>query len=567
MKSMGFAVSDLLETEMMKEVKLIGGEKGQSNEIKGVTIIEAPDIVKFIEGGEVLLTGLYAFKSCTAQEFQGYLGELSKKRVAALVLKRGRNVEQEEEKVELLLGFAKKYKIPVLQVPFEVSFRDIMSLIMERLFNEEVTRLKYFKTTHDNFAALTMSYQLEEGRTEKILDVLAKLIRNPVAIYNQNKICLATSKDSIKELAIAEDANSYEPGIYSKYTYLKQKIKLTEGAKEEHEQLVVLLNVSFGVKMYLAITELNPGVNIMDYIAIENAITALQYEFSRRYMITELEKRFQNDIMHNILNGKIHSMEELQKSTNLLEMDMEGHYRIIMFGVVDEKVRSKEFKPKMEHVEILGNSISRVFTKAKVHNDLNQIIVVQAVSPEQKQEEYRKKIKKETEQVQTYVSGQNKHLKVKAGVGKVVKGILNLPESYREATDAFMFVDIAGEISEGELSQTMLFSDLGIFKLLCQLDDPAMLLEYVPDALRKLYDYKKPQRDDLLITLKTYLDRNQNLTKTAQDLYVHYKTAAYRVEKISNITGIDFDNANEVLAVRIGLVVYKMIENYNKDFI
>ena len=39
-----------------------------------------------------------------------------------------------------------------------------------------------------------------------------------------------------------------------------------------------------------------------------------------------------------------------------------------------------------------------------------------------------------------------------------------------------------------------------------------------------------------------------------------YKTAVYRIEKIEKITGIDFDNANEVLAVRIGLVVYKMIE-------
>ena len=110
----------------------------------------------------------------------------------------------------------------------------------------------------------------------------------------------------------------------------------------------------------------------------------------------------------------------------------------------------------------------------------------------------------------------------------------------------------------------MLFSDLGIFKLLCQLDDPEQLLEYVPESLQKLYDYKKPQREDLITTLKTYLERNQNLSKTAQDLFMHYKTAAYRIEKIAKITGMDFDNANEMLAVRIGLVVYKMIENYNK---
>ena len=113
----------------------------------------------------------------------------------------------------------------------------------------------------------------------------------------------------------------------------------------------------------------------------------------------------------------------------------------------------------------------------------------------------------------------------------------------------------------------MLFSDLGIFKLLCQLDDPEMLREYVPETLGKLYDYKKPQRDDLIMTLKTYLDKNQNLSKTAKSLYVHYKTAAYRIEKIEKITGIDFNNANEVLAVRIGLIVHRMIENYEKKVI
>ena len=132
---------------------------------------------------------------------------------------------------------------------------------------------------------------------------------------------------------------------------------------------------------------------------------------------------------------------------------------------------------------------------------------------------------------------------------------------------AFMFVDVAGETPEDGGPQIMLFADLGIFKLLCQLSDPSMLLEYVPEGLQKLYNYKKPQRDDLITTLRAYLDRNLNLSKTAQDLYVHYKTAVYRIEKIEKLTGIDFDNANEVLAVRIGLVVYKMIENYNKDFI
>ena len=109
-----------------------------------------------------------------------------------------------------------------------------------------------------------------------------------------------------------------------------------------------------------------------------------------------------------------------------------------------------------------------------------------------------------------------------------------------------------------------MFSDFGIFKLLCQLDDPQKLTEYIPESLQKLLQYKKPQQEDLITTLKAYLKNNQNLSRTAQELYVHYKTAAYRIEKITKITGMDFDNSSEMLAVRIGLVVHKMIENYSQ---
>ena len=558
-RKMGFSVNDLLLAEELKDAKILGGKEGLDRQIKGVTIIEAPDIVKFINGGEVLLTGLYAFRSCSVEEFQKYINELTKKSVSALIMKRGRKVENADIKIELLLEFANTHGIPVLEVPFEISFRDIMSRIMERLFNEEVTRLKYFKTTHDNFAALALSPDSGNRGADNILDVLAKLIHNPVAVFNQNLSCLAATEDAARVLTISEDARTFEPGIYSSYTYLRQ-----EG---EEPQCLIQVKMSFREKIYLVVTERNQALDVMDFIAAESAITALRFEFSRQYAVTELEKKFQNDIMHNILNGKIHSIGELQKNTTLLGVDINGSYRVIVFGMANESMTKGDFKAKVKDTNVLSQAIVHYIKDAKIQNDLDKIVVIQAVDKEQTQEEYRREIKKIVESVQEDVSMHNKHLKVKAGVGKVVDGIIHLPESFKEANEAFMFVDVAGELSEEGSPQAMLFSDLGIFKLLCQLEDPSMLLEYVPEGLQKLYNYKKPQRDDLIVTLNTYLDRNQNLSKTAQELYVHYKTAAYRIEKITKITGIDFDNANEVLAVRIGLVVYKMIENYNKDFI
>ena len=559
-KDMAIYVKDLLMEEEMNGARLISGEEGLDNEIKGVTIIEAPDIVKWINGGEVLLTGLYAFRSCSMEDFKNYIDELVKKKISALILKRGKPVEGAEDKVEYLIQFSRKHTIPILEMPFEISFRDVMSRLMERLFNEEVTRLKYFKTTHDNFSALVLGSESIGVAIDQILDVLAKLIRNPVAAFNRQLDCIGASEGAERSLEIQKDAQSYEPGIYSNYEYLRQQI-------DNRQQYIVKVKLNLRERLYLVITEEEDSFDVMDAIATESAIWALQFELVRQYSVTELEKKFQNDIMHNILNGKIDSISELQKNTSLLGVPINGSFRVIVFGLKGEDRDKRDFKSKISDTHLLSDAIACQMTNVKIYNDLDRIVVVKEVNKEQTQEEYRQEIREIVDNVQAYVSRQDKELQVKAGVGKVVEGVINLPDSFKEANEAFTFVDIAGEISEDGNSQVTLFSDLGIFKLLCQLDNPELLLEYVPEGLQKLYNYKKPQRDDLLITLKTYLDRNLNLSKTAQDLFVHYKTASYRIEKIAKITGVDFDNANEVLAFRIGLVVYKMIEKYNKDYL
>ena len=559
-KDMAIYVKDLLMEEEMNGARLISGEEGLDNEIKGVTIIEAPDIVKWINGGEVLLTGLYAFRSCSMEDFKNYIDELVKKKISALILKRGKPVEGAEDKVEYLIQFSRKHTIPILEVPFEISFRDVMSRLMERLFNEEVTRLKYFKTTHDNFSALVLGAESIGVAIDQILDVLAKLIRNPVAAFNRQLDCIGASEGAERSLEIQKDAQSYEPGIYSNYEYLRQQI-------DNRQQYIVKVKLNLRERLYLVITEEEDSFDVMDAIATESAIWALQFELVRQYSVTELEKKFQNDIMHNILNGKIDSISELQKNTSLLGVPINGSFRVIVFGLKGEDRDKRDFKSKISDTNLLSDAIACQMINVKIYNDLDRIVVVKEVNKEQTQEEYRQEIREIVDKVQAYVSRQDKELQVKAGVGKVVEGVINLPDSFKEANEAFTFVDIAGEISEDGNSQVTLFSDLGIFKLLCQLDNPELLLEYVPEGLQKLYNYKKPQRDDLLITLKTYLDRNLNLSKTAQDLFVHYKTASYRIEKIAKITGVDFDNANEVLAFRIGLVVYKMIEKYYKDYL
>lgn len=562
---MGLSVEEMLNIDIFSGAKLLGGAAGLSNEIKGATIIEAPDIVKFISGGEVLLTRFYAFQFCTAEEFDSYFQELAQKKVSAIVIKRGNDVEHIEEKVKYILDFAEKYAVPVLEVAFELSFREILRPILERLFNEEVRRLKYFKTTHDNFTALAFSRGSGEDSIQKILDVLEKLIDNPVALFNQNMDYLAGTEGCKTEMAISDRAKEYQPKFYSNYTYLKQKVTLTKEACDEYEQFIVKWRVMYNRRVYLVITASVSPFGDMDDIAIENGVTALKQEMFRQHSVEELEEKFQNDIITQILNGNIHTRKELEREVKQLGIPLDANYRVLLFKLWNEGAGTFEkLNEQFKFDSILRDAVINEFEDVRVRNDVDQVIVIQQISKEQKQEDYRKELKNTVEKIQKRICQKNKNLKVRAGVGKEVEGVLKLSDSFKEARDSLEFINIFEKPNAEQSHHIVFFSDMGIFKLLCKADNPEELYEYIPESLQKLLYYKKQQRQELILTLNTYLDRNQNLTKTAQELFIHYKTAAYRIDRIVKITGIDMNNASEVLAVRIGLIVYRMIENMKK---
>lgn len=563
---MELTVRDLLETDLLKHAKLLEGEKGLCRQVLSGTIIEAPDIVKFINGGEVLLTGLYAFQGCTLDRFKEYIYQLPQKNVSAIFVKRGRQVTFEKEKIAFLLEFSKNYGVPLAEIPFEVSFRDILSLIMQRLFNDEVTRLKYFKTTHDNFAALPFSPDSSENEITRILNMLGQMIGNGVAIFNQNMECLAATENGVREFSLDSHAKKIDPGLYSSGIYLRQE-NSCEGEYQGRMQLVVWLNIVQNIRLYLVVTETQRTVGDMDYLAIENALTSLKYEFFRQYSIEELERKYENDLTSNLLNGKIKSLGDLKKNrkVKLLNMPIDASYCVVIFRLECDGKELEDFDEAVRSMKLLGAAVRKNMPDVWQNSDLESLAVIQKVNQSKNRKMQRMEIRESVERIQRQLSECDKHLVVKAGVGKTVDSVVKLCESYQEARDTLRFLSIANKLSDEASSKVMFFSDLGIFNLLCQIKEPEVLMQYVPEALQKLYQYKRPQRDDLLVTLRTYLDRNRNLTKTAQDLFIHYKTAAYRLKKINDITGMDFENSNEVLAVRIGLVVYKMIENLKEQ--
>ena len=115
----------------------------------------------------------------------------------------------------------------------------------------------------------------------------------------------------------------------------------------------------------------------------------------------------------------------------------------------------------------------------------------------------------------------------------------------------------------GKEKKYMLFKNMGIYQLLAQINDDKQLLEFVPEGLLRLQAYDIHSNIDLLKTLSAYLANGGNARKTAEQLYVHYKTLQYRLDRIEEIAELDLENGETRLEYHIGLKILNMLQAKN----
>ncbi|MEI7027116.1 helix-turn-helix domain-containing protein [Paenibacillus sp. y28] len=61
-------------------------------------------------------------------------------------------------------------------------------------------------------------------------------------------------------------------------------------------------------------------------------------------------------------------------------------------------------------------------------------------------------------------------------------------------------------------------------------------------------------------TLETFIEHDGQIAEAAKQLYIQRNTAAYRLEKISELLGIDFKKVNDLLRLKLAFLFRHRIE-------
>ncbi|WP_233549521.1 PucR family transcriptional regulator [Lysinibacillus yapensis] len=546
---MEFRVKDVLKLSSLKSAKVLSGEQFLDKVVKGSTIMEAPDITDWLKGGELILTSLYPIRFFSEMEQKQFISKLAEIGVSALVIKNHRFVKEIPQSI---IDEAERCQLPIIQIPREVPYVDILYPVMEEILNTQVKKLQYYKEIHDQFTALSLA----DESAEKIIETLEKLIGNPVALFDRNFFCLASTSPYLMNFEITEKNYHYDKTEEMKFPHYRQIVKYREEEKIGH-QIVVPIETINHIKTYLLIGEINKPLAELDFIAVENAATSLSLEFVKNFAVAEVDKRFKNDLLEQLIEGKVPS-HTLYQDANLIGWDIEGSFAVVLFKIRkdNELISSKQVKHGITNGNeetLLHEAIYQYVPNAIIGSKSGLKVVLWKADIEDG--EWLPRIEERVSIIVELVKKQKDDILIQVGIGTLSEQIDQISESYKKAKDALEF----GEVLNGKESITS-YSELGVFRMLGQFTNSEELKDFIPPSLQTLLNYQQANKTDLLTTLKVFLQCNQNATKTSQQLFIHYKTAVYRIERIKEITGMNFDDAEEMLLVQIGLKIIELLE-------
>ena len=135
------------------------------------------------------------------------------------------------------------------------------------------------------------------------------------------------------------------------------------------------------------------------------------------------------------------------------------------------------------------------------------------------------------------------------GVSNVLGDALRVPEAAREAMWALA---VAAERPDGA-------AHYGGAAPLPALRDPAEAQALIDRALGLLLDYDRRTNSELLRSLAAFLDCRRSWQRTARRLSVHRQTVVYRMERVEQITGRRLTETADLAELWLALSAYELL--------
>lgn len=527
---MPLTIEDLLTFSSMKDAELTAGHTGIHNSITNIVVMEALDISEWVKPGYLLLSSFFAMKDSPEEELVSIIKDLVNCSSAGLIIKTDRLVA---DIPAVMINACEQYGLPLMKIPQETAYSSIQMEVMQQLFNKKVALLDYFYEMHNRFT----EFSLKQPVAPEVLGYLSEIIENPCAVMNSHKNIMYATDESFKNLKRLRKLE--DEGDKILFNYEVSEVETADGGV--FRQILIKIPLIDNTKQYyLVIIDKKGFISDKDYMAVENAVSFLQMLLVQRAAVFNLKQHHLNDIFDDLIGERFESQQYLDELVRKLRLKGEKG----LFHVVTIYFFRPDNGDLKELLEEFADNIKLVWPGSAYRTRVNRLVLL---LPAQNMgaEDVKKKFNEDVKSILKLISSED--IIYKAGISDPgVVSSLKKPNSQSRM--------IAKKILRNKKSFVANSADIGLYKFFTHISKDVDLIDLVPERLRFL----KQEHKALFDTLKVYLDTNQHMKESANILSLHTKTIKYRIEKIIELTRINFNDPEEMLQYNIGFRILEI---------
>jgi sugar diacid utilization regulator len=286
-----------------------------------------------------------------------------------------------------------------------------------------------------------------------------------------------------------------------------------------------------------------------ELLAAQHAASVYALALMRERLATEVTTELRDELLEGLLLGQVSDDQAARERARRLGYDAALTYRVLVLLPSEEQGTGRpadsqwaagsrrRLLDSVAHMvgdRAPGAIVSRV-------NDELVVLTADGAGPEAGDL---------ARAVALYVASLYPDTPLTVGIGGPVHEPKEIGQSYAQARRA---AEVA--LRFGRAGDVMTFEDLGLYRLLFHISDRTELRAFVDQTLGPLIEYDRKHKTDFVRTIATYLSNNNNLQATAREMYVHVNTAAYRIQRIQAITGLDLAKTEDCLLARVALMI------------
>ena len=301
-----------------------------------------------------------------------------------------------------------------------------------------------------------------------------------------------------------------------------------------------------------------------DVVLLYWARRVLEAELGKERIRLETELGARGDFVDDLVSGHYGSVELLLQRARYLGADLAEGALVMVVDIDDFARYLARRRPKEPAIQELKRRLAdavRLQTRQLFSNFLvgprsDNVILFLGCAEGEGPEELLEKAQLLAKGVQRYVKGLLPDLTVSVGVGGFKQDPAQLPEAYSEAQVA---LEIGHRIHGPSSVST--FGKTGTYKLLFRVlqEDPEELEDFYGETLERVVHYDSRYGTELVQTLITYLDNDASTVRTAGDLFAHRHTIRYRLDRVSELTGLDVDKSEDRERLTLGIKAMQLL--------